>query len=134
METSLDTQFASIWQEALDQYAETNGKRLEAVDIAKLHTVQNLKTEIDARHKEFSEFTGSRRVLFETLSMALKPIEFISNMAAGAASLVRTLNIIVKNSSVNAATGISSKLLRLWFGHVSSRCVQGRECRLRLYP
>lgn len=126
METSLDTQFASIWQGALDQYAETNGRRLDAVDVAKLHTVQDLKTEIDTRHKQFSQFRSSRRMLFETLSMALKPIEFISNMAAGAASQVRTLNVFITNSSVNAATGISSKLLRLWFGHVSSRCVQGR--------
>ena len=96
METSLDTQFASIWQGALDQYAETNGRRLDAVDVAKLHTLQNLKTEIDSRHQQFSEFRSSRRMLFETLSMALKPIEFISNMAAGAASQGRTLNVIVK--------------------------------------
>jgi hypothetical protein len=95
METSLDTQFASIWQGALDQYAETNGMRLDAVDVAKLQTVQNLKTEIDTRHKRFSEFTSSRPMLFKTLSMALKPIEFISNVAAGAASQVRTLNIII---------------------------------------
>ena len=89
METSLDTQFASIWRGALDQYAETNGRRLDAVDVAKLHTVQDLKTEIDTRHKQFSEFTSSRRMLFDTLSMTLKPIEFISNMAAGAVSLVK---------------------------------------------
>ena len=126
METSLDTQFASIWQGALDQYAETNGRRLNAVDFAKLHTVQDLKTEIHTRYKEFLEFRSSGRMLFDTLSMALKPIEFISNMAAGAASLVRTLNIIRKNSSINTATGIPSKLFRLWFGHVSNRRVQRR--------
>jgi hypothetical protein len=127
METSLDTQFAGIWQGALDQYAKTNGRRLDPVDVAKLHTVQDLKTEINTHHKDFLQFRSSQRMLFDTLSMALKPIEFISNMAAGAASLVRTLNIIIiKNSSVNVTTGISSKLLRLWFGHVSSRCVQRR--------
>jgi len=96
METSLDAQFASIWQGALDQYAETNGKRLDAVDVAKLHTVQNLKTEIDTRHKQFSEFRSSRRMLFETLTVALKPIEFISNMAAGAATQVRNFEHIRK--------------------------------------
>jgi len=84
----LESQFGNLWKDALDQYAATSGKRLEDVDIPKPSTVQNLLTEIDTRHKHFSDFRKSRERLFHALDMALKPIELISNMAAGVASQV----------------------------------------------
>jgi hypothetical protein len=79
----MDAQFASLWQRALDQYAATSGNRLEDSDTPKLNTVQGLMTEIDAHHTQFSDFRKSRQKLFQALDMALKPIEFICNMAGG---------------------------------------------------
>ncbi len=118
-----DAQFASLWLAALDQYAETNEKRrLDDLNIPKLHTVDNLMTEIDNRHTQFSEFRSSRQRLFDALGMALKPIELISNIAAGVGNQVRPFYTIINSHFINYTTGISSKLLHLWLSHVFDRC------------
>ncbi len=85
-----ETQFASLWQGALDQYAATSGKRLEDGDIPKPSTLQALMAEIDGRHNQFSDFRKWRYGLFKILDMALKPIKLIGNMAAGFASQAST--------------------------------------------
>jgi hypothetical protein len=119
----MDAEFPDLWQRALDQYAATSGKRLEGSDPPKPDTLQGLKAEIEARHTQFSDFRKSQQKLFEALDMALKPIEFICNMAGGVTNqaslfVVGPLGLPRLTSSID----LPCKLLRLRICHVSYRC------------
>ena len=64
------------------------GHRLDNVNNPPPNTAEALLHDIDGDLTSFSEFRGKRRSLFNVLGGALKPIELISNVAAGGSSTV----------------------------------------------
>lgn len=101
----------SMWLEASKRYAKKSGTRLE--DIPKPRTTQDLTNQVERQNKQYEGFRDKSDVLFEVLAAAMKPIELVGNLAAGAASAVFPASGTVFGAAmylINAAKGVSASL------------------------
>lgn len=86
-------------------------KKLDEPSILSINTVHQLLAEIDRRNDRFSKFRETRHTFFNVLEGALKPVEIVSNLSSGAASMAFPPSTLVLGAVVylvNAAKGISA--------------------------
>jgi fungal STAND N-terminal Goodbye domain len=86
-----DPQLQEIWEQVLRHFHATTERRLDDQSMPKPDTILSLQKEIDKQQQEFSKYREKKKRLFELMSMALKPVELLGNLAAGATSLVSIL-------------------------------------------
>lgn len=101
----------SMWLEASKRYAKKSGTRLE--DIPKPRTTQDLMNQVERQNKQYEGFRDKSGMLFKVLAAAMKPIELVGNLAAGAASAVFPASGTVFGAAmylINAAKGVSASL------------------------
>lgn len=109
--SSLEEQIPDMYMRALKRYGEITQKKLNDPPMLKIKKVDDLLNAINQRNSEFSAFRNTRHNLFKVLNGALKPIELISNLAAGASSMPfppATLVFAAANYLIGAAKGVSS--------------------------
>ncbi|KAI9763739.1 MAG: hypothetical protein M1840_009136 [Geoglossum simile] len=82
-----ESQIPNIYKTAIRRFEEVTGKKLDDPDLLKIATVDDLKKEVDKRNDKFSKFRDKRHAFFNVLDIAMKPIELVGNLAAGAASM-----------------------------------------------
>ena len=87
-----DVQFKAVWDAALRQFYETTHRKLDDAYLPRPISMESLKAEIDKQQQGFSAFRLKRKDVFESLTYALKPVELLGNLAAGAASNVSEMN------------------------------------------
>ena len=100
-----------MWREASKRYAKKSGKRLE--DLAKPKSVDELMDQVEKQNKQYEDFRDNKSTLFKVLATAMKPIELVGNLAAGAASAVFPAAGTVFGAAmylIDAAKGVSASL------------------------
>ncbi|OQO02620.1 hypothetical protein B0A48_12148 [Cryoendolithus antarcticus] len=105
------SEFDRIWQEASRRYAEISGKRLE--ELPRFRTADELIKNVDNQNKDYKHFREKSHGLLAVLSAAVKPIELVGNLAAGAASMAFPPSGMVFGAAmylINAAKGVSASL------------------------
>lgn len=104
-------QLPIIYKEAIRRYEETTNKKLDEPSMLNINTVNELLAEIDRRNDRFSKFREARHMFFNVLEGALKPVEIVSNLSSGAASMAFPPSTLVFGAAtylVNAAKGVSA--------------------------
>jgi hypothetical protein len=81
-------QIPDIYKAAIIRYEEVTKKKLDDPSIARLTTVDELTKAIDAKNQDFSAYRQKRHGVFRALSLAMRPVELIGDLAAGGASNV----------------------------------------------
>jgi hypothetical protein len=74
----------TLWQEARKRYADISGKDLKDLPMPK--TTEDLLSNVEKQNQDYKHFREKSGTLFTVLSAAVKPIELVGNLAAGAAS------------------------------------------------
>lgn len=100
-----------MWREASKRYAKKSGKRLE--DLPKPRSTDELMQQVEQQNNRYEDFRANRGMLFKTLAAAMKPVELVGNIAAGAASAVFPASGTVFGAAmylINAARGVSASL------------------------
>lgn len=108
---SYTNQIPTIYAQAITSYKEITKNDLEVAILSRVRNVDDLTREVDAQNQNFSGFREKRHILFESLSIAMKPIELVSNLAAGGASMAFPPSSLVFGAVsylVNAARGVSA--------------------------
>jgi fungal STAND N-terminal Goodbye domain len=82
-----NAQIPTIYAQAISRYREITKSDLDVAFFGRLRSVDDLTKEVDARNQTFAEFRSKRHIIFQTLSIAMKPIELVGNLAAGGASM-----------------------------------------------
>lgn len=93
------------------RYEETTNKKLDEPSMLNINTVNDLLAEINRRNDRFSEFRERRQTFFNVLEGVLKPVEIVSNLSSGAASMAFPPSTLVFGAAtylVNAAKGVSA--------------------------
>lgn len=106
-----EEQLPDIYIKALRRYEQVTEKKLNDPLLLKMKKVEDLLIGIDQRNHEFNSFRATRHTLFKVLAATLKPIELISNLAVGAASMPfppATLVFAAATCLINAAKGVSA--------------------------
>ncbi|KAI9769862.1 MAG: hypothetical protein M1839_003581 [Geoglossum umbratile] len=85
--SSHQPQIPIIYMAAIGRFEEITGKNLNDPDLLRITTVDDLIKEVDKRNTKFTSFREKRHTLFDVLEGAMKPIELVGNLAAGAASM-----------------------------------------------
>ena len=104
-------QLPIIYKEAIRRYEEITNEKLDEPSMLSINTVEGLMAEIDRRNDKFSKFREMRHTFFNVLEGALKPIEIVSNLSSGAASMAFPPSTLVLGAAVhliNAAKGVSA--------------------------
>ena len=104
-------QLPAIYEEAIRRYEETTNKKLDEPSMLSINTVDKFLAEIDRRNDGFSKFRETRYKFFNVLEAALKPVEIVSNLSSGAASMAFPPSTLVLGAAVylvNAAKGVSA--------------------------
>lgn len=102
---------ADLWQEARKRYAEISGKELKELPMPK--STADLLHGVEKQNKDYKHFREKSGTLFTVLSAAVKPIELVGNLAAGAASAVFPPSSMCFGAVmylINAARGVSASL------------------------
>ena len=86
-----DSQFSSLWEDAVMRYTATAGKSAEG-PIPR--TIVDLLEAVENEHSRFSEFRGRRAKLRRCIQYALAPVEMLGDLTSGAAAQVRSQDII----------------------------------------
>lgn len=105
-------QVALIWSAAVDRYEQITNRKLDDPALERLSTVEGLLSVIDSENKQFSDFREKRRGIFTALEYALRPIELVGGIAAGATSMLYPLSTLIFASVmylIDAAKGVSAK-------------------------
>lgn len=105
-------QVALIWSAAVDRYEQITNRKLDDPALEHLSTVEGLLSVIDSENKQFSDFREKRRGIFTALEYALRPIELVGGIAAGAASMLYPPSTLIFASVMylmDAAKGVSAK-------------------------
>ena len=100
-----------MWREASKRYAKKSGKRLE--DLPKPRSTDELMQRVEQENNRYEDFRANKGMLFRTLAAAMKPIELVGNLAAGAASAVFPASGTVFGAAmylIDAARGVSASL------------------------
>jgi hypothetical protein len=82
------SQIPDIYRAAIIRYEGITKKKLDDPSIAKLTTVDELTKVIDAENKDFGAFREKRHEVFKVLTVAMRPVELIGDVAAGGLSNV----------------------------------------------
>ena len=104
-------QFKAIWARALADYEDITGKKLDEPHVAKSGNVSQLIQSLDSEDKNFQKYRQTNHVFFNVLSEALKPIELVSNLAAGGTSTAFPPSSLVFGAVtylIKAAKGVSA--------------------------
>jgi hypothetical protein len=83
-------QIPDIYKAAIIRYEEVTKTKLDDPSIAKLATVDELTKAIDAQNQDFSAYRKKRHGIFRALSVAMRPVELVSDLAAGGVVNART--------------------------------------------
>lgn len=105
-------QVALIWSAAVDRYEQITNRKLDDPALERLSTVEELLSVIDSENKQFSDFREKRRGIFTALEYALRPIELVGGIAAGATSMLYPPSTLIFASVmylIDAAKGVSAK-------------------------
>jgi hypothetical protein len=108
---SYTNQIPHIYAQAIASYKEITKNDLDVAILSRLRNVDDLTREVDARNQRFSEFREKRHIIFESLSIAMKPIELVGNLAAGSGSMAFPPSSLVFGAVsylINAAKGASA--------------------------
>jgi hypothetical protein len=108
---SYTNQIPTIYARAIANYKEITRNDLDVAILSRLRNVDDLTREVDAQNQSFSEFREKRHIIFESLSMAMKPIELVSNLAAGGATMTFPPSSLVFGAVsylISAARGVSA--------------------------
>lgn len=100
-----------MWREASKRYAKKSGKRLE--DLPKPRSTDELMQQVEHQNNKYEDFRANKGTLFKILAAAMKPVELVGNLAAGAASAVFPASGTVFGAAmylINAARGVSASL------------------------
>lgn len=106
-----EEQIPDIYRKALKRYEEVTKKKLDDPLVLKIKSIDDFLNGIDQLNHEFKAFREIRHTFFKVLEGVLKPVEFISNIAAGAASMPfppATLVFGAATYLINAAKGVSA--------------------------
>jgi fungal STAND N-terminal Goodbye domain len=104
-------QIPFIYAQAIASYQEITKNELDVTILSRLRNVDDLTREVDARNQKFGEFREKRHIIFESLSMAMKPIEMVGNLAAGSAAMAFPPSSLVFGAVsylISAAKGASA--------------------------
>lgn len=105
------TDIGTLWQEARKRYADISGKDLKDLPMPK--TTEDLLSNVEKQNKDYKHFREKSGTLFTVLSAAVKPIELVGNLAAGAASAAFPPSQMCFGAVmylINAARGVSASL------------------------
>lgn len=105
-------QVPAIYQSAIRKYEEITKKKLDDPYLLKITTVNDLMGEVERRNDEFDHFRETKHTFFKVLAGAMRPIELVSDLAAGGASMAFPPSSLVFGAAtylINAAKGVSSK-------------------------
>lgn len=105
-----DDQIPPIYQTAIRRFEEITKKKLDDPDLLKMRTVNDLLQQVESRNQKFIEFREKKHAFFRALSAAMKPIELVGNLAAGAASMAfppSSLCFSAAQYLIGAAKGVS---------------------------
>jgi hypothetical protein len=108
---SYNNQIPNIYAQAIATYKEITKSDLDVAILSRLRNVDDLTREVDARNQKFNEFREKRHIIFQSLSIALKPIELVGNLAAGSASMAFPPSSLVFGAVsylIDAAKGVSA--------------------------
>lgn len=82
----MDAQFEAIAADAARRYSASSSKvQLDDFLSPKIKTVNELMKQIELQNAQFSQFRAKRHAIFGALANALKPVEVIGEIVAGAA-------------------------------------------------
>lgn len=82
----MDARFAAIAADAAKRYSETSGKiQLDDYLSPKIRTVDDLIKQVELQNAQFAEFRAKRHAVFGAMAAAMKPVEVIGEIVAGAA-------------------------------------------------
>ncbi|KAJ3486258.1 hypothetical protein NLG97_g6655 [Lecanicillium saksenae] len=82
----MDAQFAAIAADAVRRYSESSPKvQLDDFLSPKINTVDELIKQVVLQNEQFAEFRAKRHAIFGALAAAMKPVEVIGEIVAGAA-------------------------------------------------
>jgi hypothetical protein len=104
-------QIPAIYAQAVASYKEITKNDLDVAVLSRLRNVDDLTREVDAQNQSFSEFREKRHIIFESLSVAMKPIELVGNLSAGGVSMAFPPSSLVFGAVcylINAAKGVSA--------------------------
>lgn len=104
-------QIPAIYQTAIRKYEQITDKKLDDPALLGLDSVDGLKHEIEARNRQFTEFRPRSHAFFETLEVAMKPIELIRSIASDAAGVAFAPSSLLFGAVsylVSAANGVST--------------------------
>ncbi|KAJ5584341.1 Tetratricopeptide-like helical [Penicillium hispanicum] len=105
-------QLTEIWNQAIHKYEEITKKRVDDPALRGVTTVNALLELVERENRAFSNFRDKGNRIFETVKLAMSPIEALGDIAAGGASVVCQPSTIVFNGVkylLDAAKGVSAK-------------------------
>ncbi|OAQ74510.1 NACHT and TPR domain-containing protein [Purpureocillium lilacinum] len=84
----MERQFADVLESAAKLYKDNTGEALslQSFTTPPMRTVEDLKLQLSRQNEDFAAFRAKRQNLFSVLSAALKPVEVVGEVVAGAAS------------------------------------------------
>lgn len=104
-------QLPAIYKQAIKQYEQITKKKLDDPGLPKMTSVDSLVKEIEQQNNKFSEFRETKHLFFDILEGAMKPIELVGDLAAGAASMAFPPSSMVFGAVIyliGAAKGVSA--------------------------
>ncbi|ERF68631.1 hypothetical protein EPUS_07192 [Endocarpon pusillum Z07020] len=105
------SQFLAIWSAAKKRYAEVTGMDMDGDTFPHPSSIRDLQASLDKQNDKFEDFRKRRATVFDVLEGACKPIELVSNIAAGGAAMAfppSTLCFGAITYLINAAKGVSA--------------------------
>lgn len=102
---------ANMYAAAAKRYFDLTGKKIDSLD--RFDTADELISAVNDQNTQFKHFREKGGTVTKALSLAVKPIELVGNMAAGAASMAFPPSSMVFGAAmylINAAKGVSSSL------------------------
>ncbi|RDA91374.1 hypothetical protein CP533_0029, partial [Ophiocordyceps camponoti-saundersi (nom. inval.)] len=107
----VEGQFAAILTDAATSYKEKSGRPLEKFMTPPMASVDDLKRELSLQNDGFLAFRAKRQAIFSAVSVALRPIELVGDIVAGAASQAFAPSQTIYSASlylINAGHNVSS--------------------------
>lgn len=104
-------QIPAIYARAIKKYQEITEETLDVDFLRRLHNVEDLTKEVDARNSRFGEFREKRGLIFDVMKTALIPVQLFGDLAAGGASMVFPPSSLVFGAVtylIGAAKGVSA--------------------------
>ncbi|RCI11035.1 hypothetical protein L249_5184 [Ophiocordyceps polyrhachis-furcata BCC 54312] len=107
----VEGQFAAILADAASSYKEKSGRPLDKFMTPPMNSVDDLKRELNLQNDGFLAFRAKRQAIFSAVSVALRPVELVGDIVAGAASQAFAPSQTIYSASlylINAGHNVSS--------------------------